>query len=73
MTLLAAATGLGYALGSAIAGRLADASGHTAAFGVTVSAGAAAFLLAAMAQPILRRVVRRTDTAESPAMVDVRA
>ena len=73
MTLLAAATGLGYALGSAVAGRLADASGHTAAFGVTVSAGAAAFLLAAGAQPILRRVVRRTDTAKAPGMVDVHA
>jgi hypothetical protein len=52
---------------------LADASGHTAAFGVTVSAGAAAFLLAAGAQPILRRVVRRTDTAKAPGMVDVHA
>jgi len=59
MTLLAAATGLGYALGSATAGRLADASGHTAAFGVTVAAGAAALLLAAVAQPLLRGAVRR--------------
>ena len=59
MTLLAAATGLGYALGSATAGRLADASGHAAAFGVTVAAGAAALLLAAVAQPLLRGAVRR--------------
>ena len=59
MTLLAAATGLGYALGSATAGRLADTSGHTAAFAVTVSAGATALLLAAVAQRLLRSVVRR--------------
>ena len=59
MTLLAAATGLGYAVGSATAGQLADASGHTAAFGVTVAAGAAALLLAAVAQPLLRGVARR--------------
>ena len=38
MTILASATGLGYALGSSLAGRLADASGATAAFGVTVGA-----------------------------------
>ena len=59
MTLLAAATGLGYALGSATAGRLADTSGHTGAFAVTVAAGAAALALSAVAQPALRGVVRR--------------
>jgi MFS family permease len=59
MTLLAAATGLGYALGSATAGRLADASGHTAAFAVTVCAAATALVLAALAQRLLRSVVRR--------------
>lgn len=46
MTLLAGATGIGYAFGSAVAGRLADAAGHTAAFGVTVTAGAVALALA---------------------------
>lgn len=46
MTLLAAATGLGYALGSSIAGRLADVFDHTAAFGVTVGATVAALVLA---------------------------
>ena len=46
MTLLAGATGIGYALGSAVAGRLADTHGHSAAFGVTVVAGAAALILA---------------------------
>jgi len=75
MTLLAAATGLGYALGSATAGRLADASGHTSAFAVTVAAGAAALLLAAVAQPLLRGVVRRpaaaaADDTPAKAMVD---
>lgn len=70
MTLLAAATGLGYALGSATAGRLADASGHTAAFAVTVSAGAAAFGLAAVTQPLLRSVVRRPTGAPATKTLD---
>ena len=56
MTLLAGATGLGYALGSAVAGRLADLQGHTGAFAVTVTAGASAALLALSAQPLLRRL-----------------
>jgi hypothetical protein len=38
MTTLASATGLGYAVGSSLAGRLADESGATAAFAVTVGA-----------------------------------
>lgn len=46
MTLLAGATGIGYALGSAVAGRLADAAGYTAAFAVTVTAGAIALVIA---------------------------
>lgn len=45
MTLLAATTSLGYALGTSIAGRLADWGGHTAAYAITVSAGAMACLL----------------------------
>ena len=73
MTLLAAATGLGYALGSATAGRLADASGHTAAFAVTVSAGGAALVLAAAAQPLLRSVVRRPAGAPVAETLDVMA
>ncbi|TQJ48718.1 MFS transporter [Phycicoccus sp. SLBN-51] len=71
MTLLAAATGLGYALGSATAGRLADASGHAAAFAVTVSAGAAALVLAAAAQRLLRSVVRRPTGAPLTPTLDV--
>ena len=53
MTLLAAATGLGYAVGSALAGRLADDHGHTAAFAVTVSAAAGALLLSLASQRLL--------------------
>ncbi len=58
MTLLAAATGLGYAVGSAAAGRLADDHGHTAAFAVTVIAAGGALLVSLLAQPLLRRHVR---------------
>ncbi len=45
MTLLAGATGIGYALGSTLAGRLADLGGHTPAFAVTVSATALALVV----------------------------
>lgn len=55
MTLLAAVTGVGYALGSAVAGRLADLHGHTGAFAVTVTAGVCAALLALLGRPLLRR------------------
>ncbi len=54
MTLLAGATGIGYALGASIAGRLADDGGHTPAFAVTVGAAGAAVLLAAVANRALR-------------------
>ena len=56
MTLLAGATGIGYAVGSAVAGRLADVHGHTGAFAVTVTAAVAAAVLATAAQPLLRRI-----------------
>ena len=56
MTLLAGATGIGYAVGSAAAGRLADLHGHTGAFAVTVAAAASAALLAAVSQPMLRGI-----------------
>lgn len=46
MTALAAATGTGYAVGAAVAGRLADAGGHGPAFTVTVAATALAVTLA---------------------------
>jgi hypothetical protein len=54
MTLLASATGLGYAVGSTIAGRLADEHGYTAAFGVTVTAMALAVALVTASQRRLR-------------------
>ncbi|WP_263119488.1 MFS transporter [Cellulomonas fimi] len=50
MTLLAGATSIGYACGAGVAGSLADSSGHTAAFGVTVAATALALVLAVVRQ-----------------------
>ncbi|WP_245306567.1 MFS transporter [Acidipropionibacterium timonense] len=44
MTLLAATTSLGYAVGASIAGRLSDWGGCTAAYALTVGVGVAAFL-----------------------------
>lgn len=57
MTMLAGATGIGYALGAALAGRLADASGHTAAFAVTVAAAGLAVVIALAANRALREAV----------------
>lgn len=65
MTVLASATGVGYALGSSIAGRLADAHGHTAAFGVTVTVTGLAVLLAGTQQ---RRLDAATGTRDEPAV-----
>jgi len=64
MTVLASATGVGYALGSSIAGRLADGHGHTAAFGVTVTVTGLAVLLAATQQ---RRLDGATAAQVAPA------
>ena len=64
MTLLAGATGIGYAVGSAVAGRLADVHGHTGAFAVTVAAAMSAAVLAAASQPLLRRLGRSPPAAE---------
>ena len=55
MTVLAGTTGFGYAVGSSVAGRLADWGGHTPAFAVTVSAGALATILALAAGATLRK------------------
>jgi MFS family permease len=65
MTLLAGATGIGYAVGSSAAGRLADVDGYSAAFGVTVAATVLGLLLAVIAQRRWRR------TAPTPEMVAV--
>lgn len=57
MTMLAGATGIGYALGAALAGRLADANSHTEAFAVTVSAAALAVIIAMASNRALKRAV----------------
>ena len=54
MTLLAAATGAGYAVGAAVAGRLADVGGHHPAFMVTVVATLIALTLALTGARTLR-------------------
>jgi len=59
MTVLAAATGLGYAVGAALAGRLADWGGHTPAYAVTVGAGAAAVLVSWGCRRVLQRAEPR--------------
>jgi predicted MFS family arabinose efflux permease len=64
MTVLASATGLGYALGSSTAGRLADGSGATAAFAVTVGATVLAVLLTTTQQGRLRRAAAPAAAAE---------
>ena len=64
MTLLAAATGLGYALGAGVAGQLADLGGHVPAFAVTVGAGVVALAVSLGGRGVLRRAaedVRLTD------------
>lgn len=75
MTVLASATGLGYAVGSSLAGRLADASGATAAFGVTVGATVLAALLMSTQQGRLRRAAGPTalEDEAAPVLVDHRA
>jgi MFS family permease len=61
MTTLASATGLGYALGSSLAGRLADESGSTAAFAVTVGATVLAVALMTTQQRRLRTAATPVD------------
>lgn len=71
MTLLAAATGLGYAVGAAVAGRLADWGGHTPAFAVTVAAGAVAVTLSWAGRGTLTRSLSsRTSVDPARATVD---
>src|SRR3546814_17252629 len=62
MTLLAAATGLGYAIGAGIAGQLADWGGQTPAFAVTVGAGVVAILVSWGGSS----VVPRSEAAAAP-------
>lgn len=70
MTALAATTGLGYAIGSAVAGRLADWGGHTPAFAVTVGAGVLATAVATCAAPTLRARQAATAADREPELVD---
>jgi MFS family permease len=66
MTTLASATGLGYALGSSLAGRLADQSGATSAFAVTVGA-------TVLAAGLMTTQQRRLRTAAAPVLADAPA
>lgn len=59
MTVLAAATGTGYAVGAALAGRVADAAGYQPAFAVSVGATALALLLALLGARRLRSEIDR--------------
>ncbi|GAB2872594.1 MFS transporter [Nocardioides pacificus] len=68
MTLLAGATGIGYALGSSSAGRLADLHGYTAAFGVTIAAMAVGTVLAAFTSRKAGRVQLAVDAAAAHAV-----
>ena len=63
MTMLAGATGVGYALGSSVAGRLADHGGHTPAFGVTVAAAALAVTSAIIFRGRLARASAASEAA----------
>ena len=63
MTVLASATGIGYALGSTVGGRLADQHGYTAAFAVTVTAMVGAVALVGLAQRSLHDAL---EVAQSP-------
>lgn len=67
MTVLASATGVGYALGSSVAGRLADHHGHTAAFAVTVAVTVLAVALAATQRRRLRAAVGASTPAPQAA------
>jgi MFS family permease len=73
MTVLASATGLGYAVGSSVAGRLADDHGYTAAFAVTVSAMTLALVLVASSQRRLRRALAAHASGRLPAPESVAA
>lgn len=64
MTVLAATTGLGYAVGSSIAGRLADWGGHTPAYAVTVGGATLALLLSVLGHRALRSAQQPAPAAD---------
>ena len=63
MMVLAAATSLGYALGSSTAGGLADVGGYSASYRVTVIAGSAALVLSLVLRRALHRKRRELEKA----------
>lgn len=73
MTMLAAATGLGYAIGAAVAGQLADWGGQTPAFAVTVGAGVVATLLSWSCARMLGRAESRAAEPSTGRGIDVGA
>lgn len=66
MTVLAAVTGLGYALGSSVAGRLADWGGHAPAYGVTILATVLAAATSLAGARVLRRAQERAAPPATP-------
>ncbi|NYG58208.1 MFS family permease [Nocardioides daedukensis] len=70
MTLLAAATGLGYAIGAGIAGQLADWGGQTPAFAVTVGAGVVAILVSWGGSSVVTRSEEAAASRSQPSPVD---
>ena len=67
LTLLAGATGIGYAIGSGVAGRLADAGGHRPAFAVTVAAAVLAVVVATTFRRRLAVARSQADAARAQA------
>ncbi|WP_131103798.1 MFS transporter [Ornithinimicrobium sufpigmenti] len=64
MTILAASTGTGYAVGAALAGRLADLGGHRPALAVSVGATALACAFAVFGYRLLTRTDRARPSRE---------
>lgn len=72
MTAMAAATGLGYSLGSTLAGRLADAGGFAPAYLVTIGGASLAAVIAASGHRVLRSAADRAAGADaSPSLARV--
>jgi MFS family permease len=70
MTVLAGATGIGYAAGSSLAGRLADWGGHTPAYAVSVAAGLLATVLAVGSMRRLREAQSHTAQLHSRSTIN---
>lgn len=70
MTLLAGATVLGYAVGAAAAGQLADWGGHTPAYAVTVTAGVLMLSTVLVGGPALRRAGPPGMRGSEPTLVE---